>query len=65
MPALIPDDDYSACGSIRGRARHLKRGEPVCGRCHQAYLAYKRAWYLANKTRLKLKRVRAELAKAA
>jgi len=66
MPAHpIAADDDSACGSNRGYARHRTRREPACDRCHDAHLAYQRAWYQANKARLKRQRVRAELSKAA
>ena len=33
-----------ACGTTRGRARHVRDGEPVCGACRAAFAAYYREY---------------------
>lgn len=52
--------DTSRCGTPRGYKWHRNHGETACDNCNSANAAYSRAWYLANKTHLKRRRVRAE-----
>ena len=39
-PRRIPDADPTACGTLRGRSRHVKRGEKLCEPCRIVYNEY-------------------------